>query len=90
MDGDFTIKFSQRKCRAVTVDQALEIEHNKDAKGRGDVIGFKKHKDLVARWNIIKHQKIQNFTFLHVCNISCGSEYSFHHRIVTFQDLKIY
>ena len=63
MNGDFTVKQSKRKCSAIPVDQALEKEYNKNAKEKGGIIGFTGEK-VVAKWNIIKHEKIQYFKFL--------------------------
>ena len=80
MNGDFTVKQSKRKCSAIPVDQALEKEYNKNAKGKGGIIGFTREKEVVAKWNIIKHEKMQYFKFLNdLCNLSVDSEYSLHH-----------
>ena len=80
MKGDFTVKLSKRKCSAIPVDQALEKEYNKNAKGKGGIIGFTREKEVVAKWNIIKHEKMQYFKFLsNLCNLSSDSEYSLHH-----------
>ena len=38
-----------RKCSAVAMDQALEKECNKVAKGKGVVIGFSKRKGTVDK-----------------------------------------
>ena len=80
MNGDFTVKQGKRKCSAIPVDQALEKEYNKNAKGKGSIIGFTREKEVVAKWNIIKHEKMQYFKFLNdLCNLSVDSEYSLHH-----------
>ena len=80
MKGDFTVKLSKRKCSAIPVDQALEKEYNKNAKGKGGIIGFTREKEVVAKWNIIKHEKMQYFKFLSdLCNLSGENEYSLHH-----------
>ena len=79
MNGDFTFKQSKRKYSAIPVDQALEKEYNKNAKGKGGIIGFTREKE-VAKWNIIKHEKMQHFKFFNdLCNLSVDSEYSLHH-----------
>ena len=51
------------KCSAIPVDQALEKKYNKNAKGKGGIIGFRRKED-VAKWNIIKHEKMQYLKFL--------------------------
>ena len=80
MKGDFTVKLSKRKCSAIPVDQALEKEYNKTAKGKGGIIGFTREKEVVAKWNIIKQEKMQYFKFLsNLCHLSSDSEYSLHH-----------
>ena len=38
--------------------QALEKPYNKVSKGPGGVIGITKNKAAVAKWNIIKHEKM--------------------------------
>ena len=55
MNGNFTVKQSKQKCSAIPVDQALEKEYNKNGKGKGGIIGFTREKEVVAKWNIIKH-----------------------------------
>ena len=57
MKGDITVKQSKRKCSVIPVDRALEKEYNKNAKGKGSIIGFAIEKEAVAKWNIIKHKK---------------------------------
>ena len=67
----------KQKCSAIPVDQTLEKEYNKNAKGKGGIIGFTREKKAVAKWNIIKHEKMQYFKFLSdLCNLSSDSEYS--------------
>ena len=41
------------------MDKALEKEYNKVAKGHGGVIGVTREKNVVARWNLIKHEKMK-------------------------------
>ena len=58
----------------------LEKEYNKNAKGKGGIIGFTREKEVVAKWNIIKHEKMPYFKFLSdLCKLSSESEYSLHH-----------
>ena len=40
------------------MDQALEKAYNEVSKGPGGVIGITKNKAAVAKWNIIKHNKM--------------------------------
>ena len=69
-----------RKCSAIPVDLALEKEYNKNGKGKGGIIGFTREKEVVAKWNIIKHEKMPYFKFLSdLCKLSSESEYSLHH-----------
>ena len=76
----FTVKRSNRKCNPIPVDQALEKEYNKNPKGKGGIVGYTREEEAVAKWNIIKHEKMQHFKFLNdLCNLSSDSEYSLHH-----------
>ena len=80
MQGNFNVRHTERKCSAVPIDQALEKEYNKVAKGKGGIIGFTKQKDTVAKWNLIKHEKAQYFKNLQViCGLAQYDEYSLHH-----------
>ena len=47
--GSFVVAHTHRKCSAVAMDQALEKECNKVAKGKGVVIGFSKQKGTVDK-----------------------------------------
>ena len=62
------------------MDQALEKEYNKPAKGPSSVIGFSNRKEAVAQWNLIKHEKAQFTKFLQdLCQLNDDREYSLHH-----------
>ena len=62
------------------MDQALEKEYNKPAKGQGGIIGFSHRKEAVAQWNIIKHEKARFAKHLwEVCCLTVEDEYSLHH-----------
>ena len=77
INGDFTVK---QKCSAIHFDQALEKEYNKNVKGSDGIVGFTREQEVAAKWNIIKHEKMQYFNFLNdLCNLSINSEYSLHH-----------
>ena len=39
------------------MDQALEKQYNKPAKGQSGIIGFSRRKEAVCKWNIIKQEK---------------------------------
>ena len=79
MEGDFTVTQSKRKCSAILVDQAPEKEYKKNAKGKGGIIGFTREKEAVAKWNIMRHEKMQYLKFLNdLCNLSSDSEDSLH------------
>ena len=81
MNDDFTVKQSKKKCSTIPVNQALEKEYNKNATGCGGIIAFTGEKEVVAKWNIIKHEKMHYFKFLtNLCNLSIDSEYSLHHK----------
>ena len=51
--GSDVVRPTHRKCSAIPMEQALEKEYNKVAKGKGGVIGFSKQKGTVAKWNLI-------------------------------------
>ena len=62
------------------MDQALEKEYTKKAKGPGGIIGLTRQKESVAKWNLIKHEKRKYTTFIDsICNIDQADEYSLHH-----------
>ena len=59
---------------------------------KGGLIGFIKHRKAVARWNFVKHEKIQYFESLNkVYNALSDNEYSLYNDYsytITFKDLK--
>ena len=93
MEGDFCVQQSTRASSAVPMDQALEQSYNKTAKGKGDVIGITTQKATIAKWNLIKHEKMQYIKVLYdFCGLSIDDEYSLHHDFsdaVTVQDIKL-
>ena len=58
MEGDFCVQQSPRASSVVPMDQALEQSYNKTAKGKGGVIGITTRKATIAKWNLIKHEKL--------------------------------
>ena len=62
------------------MDQALEKEYNKPAKGPGGVIGFSQKKASVSTWNLIKHEKARITNLLRdQCHMNDYGELSLHH-----------
>ena len=52
----------------------------KHAKGPGSVIGLTRKKESVAKWNLIKHEKMKYAKFIDdVCEFNAQNEYSTHH-----------
>ena len=66
------------------MDQALEKEYNKPAKGQGGIIGISRRKEAVAQWNIIKHEK-SKFTkhFRELCCLNEDNEYTVYHELLS-------
>ena len=66
------------------MDQALEKEYNRPAKGQEVIIGFSRRKEAVAQWNITKHEKAK-FTkhFRELCCVTGEDEYSLYHEFST-------
>ena len=63
------------------MDQALEKGYNKVAKGKGGVIGFSKQNGTVAKWNLIKHKKLQYVRWLNeLRGLTVDDEFSLHHK----------
>lgn len=64
----------------------------KKAKIKGGLIGFIKHRKAVARWNFVKHEKIQYFESLNkIYNVLSDNEYSLYYDYaytITSKDLK--
>ena len=59
MEGDFCVQQSPRASSAVPMEQVLEQSYNKTAEGKGGVIGITTRTATVAKWNFIKHRKMQ-------------------------------
>ena len=75
----FVVRHTSRKGSGMPMDQALEKAYNKVSKGPG-VIGITKNKSAIARWNIIKHDKMLITQYLRdVCGLCDGDETSLHH-----------
>ena len=93
MEGDFCVQQSTRASSAVPMDQVLEQSYNKTAKGKGSVIGITTQKATIAKWNLIKHEKMQYIKVLYdFCGLLIDDEYSLHHDFsdaVTVQDIKL-
>ena len=93
MEGYFCVQQSTRASRTVPMDQALEQPCNKTTKGKGGVIGITTQKATIAKWNLIKHEKMQYIKVLYdFCGLSIDDEYSLHHDFsdaVTVQDIKL-
>ena len=62
------------------MDQALEKQYNKPAKGPSSVIGFSRKKAAVCKWNLIKHKKyLYTDSLEKICSLKSDDEYSLHH-----------
>ena len=82
LEGDFTVKQTANSGRGVPLDQALEKEYNKSAKGPSGIIRYTRRKESVLKWNIIYHDKRQFTDFLYdICCLDDKSEYPLHHEI---------
>ena len=73
------MRLTQRKTIAIPMDQALEKEYNKVAKGGGGIIVITRREKAVAQWNLLKHEKVQYLRFLQLCDIDENGEYNLHH-----------
>ena len=61
------------------MDQALEKQYNKPAKGPSGVIGFSRKKAAVCKWNLIKHKKyLYTDSLEKICSLNSDDEYSHH------------
>ena len=77
--GDFIVNRTSRRSSSVPVDQALEKVYNKPANSPGGVIGLTQKKESVAKWNLIKHEKMKYAKFIDdVCEFNAQDEYSTH------------
>ena len=63
MNGDFVVNHSLRKDSDLPVDQALEKEYNKHAKGPSGIIGFTRRKEAVLKWDLIKMKRQSTESF---------------------------
>ena len=92
MKGDFCVQQSPRASSAVPMGQALEQSCNKTTKGKGGVIEITTRKATTAKWNLIKHEKMQYIKVLYdFCGLLTDDECSLHHDFsdaVTAQDIK--
>ena len=80
LKGDFSVQHSTRPFIAVPIDQALEKAYNKTAKGKVGIIGITAQKATIAKWNLIKHVKMQYIEYLsNLCDLNTENEYSLHH-----------
>ena len=78
--GDFVVQHTNRRSSGMPMDQALEKEYNKKAKGPGGIIGITRQKESVAKWNLIKHEKKAYTNFIdEFCGLNQLDEYSLHH-----------
>ena len=78
--GGFVVSQTRRRGSKLPMDQALEKQYNKPAKGQSGIIGFSRRKEAVCKWNIVKHEKSQYTSSLEkVCDIINEDEYSIHH-----------
>ena len=70
MNGEFVVSQSNRRGSNLPMDQALEKQYNKPAKGQSGIIGFSRRKEAVCKWNIVKHEKSQYTSSLEkICGI---------------------
>ena len=57
----------------------MEKAYNKPANSPGGVIGLTQKKESVAKWNLIKHEKMKYAKFIDdVCEFNAQDEYSTH------------
>ena len=78
--GGFVVRRTLKCGSGVPMDQALEKEYNKPAKGQGGIIGISRRKEAVAQWNITKHEKAKFTKHLHeLCSLNDEGEYTLHH-----------
>ena len=77
--GNFVVNFTTRKGSSVPMDQALVKSYNKPAKGKSGIIGITRRKEVVAQYDIIKHEKLQLVNYLlEFCEINYDSECDLH------------
>ena len=79
-NGGFVVAQSLRRGSGIPMDQALEKQYNKPAKGPTGIMGFSRRKEAVCKWNIIKQEKGLYTNFMHkLCGFDTNDEYSIHH-----------
>ena len=79
-EGKFVFHQTKRKGSGIPMDQALEKQYNKPAKGPSGIIGFTRRKEAVCKWNIIKHEKfLYTQTLSEICQLKTEDQYSLHH-----------
>ena len=62
------------------MDQALQKECNKVTKGKGGVTEFLKQKSTVAKYDLIKQEKLQYVRWLNkMRGLTVDDKYSLHH-----------
>ena len=77
LNGDFVVVHSSRKGSAVPMDHAQEKAYNKPAKSSA---GFTRRKELVCKWNLIKHEKAKYWNFMNtVCYMDKDDEHNLHY-----------
>ena len=63
------------------MDQALERAYNKPEKSSASIIAFTRRKEVVYKWNLIKHAKAKYRNFMNtVCHMDEDDEYSLHYK----------
>ena len=80
LKGGFVVSQTKRSGSGIQMDQALEKQYNKPAKGPSGVIGFSRRKEAVCKWNLIKHEKYMFSESLEtICGLTSSDEFSLHH-----------
>ena len=80
LQGGFVVRQTLNYGSGVLMDQALEKEYNKPAKGQGGITGVSRRKQAVSQWNIIKHEKSKFTKHLReLCCLNEDNEYTVHH-----------
>ena len=75
--GGFVVRHTLKCESGVPMDQALEKEYKKPAKGQGGIIGISRGKEAVAQWNITKDKFTKHLHEL--CLLNDEGEYTLHH-----------
>ena len=80
LQGEFVVKLTKRRGRAVSVDQALEKKYKKHAKSSSGIIRITRREEAVCKWGLIKHEKANYSNFLRkISGVDHEDEYSLHH-----------